>query len=183
MPNLKKWAKLSVNRTAGRYPFTPLNENEGAFFFVTDLGCSYTVDISNTHNKFNGHELLTNAGQTYEVSFDCTVGEGRRKSDDSVAPTILHILGSNIISRGDTSTYFFVCDTTDGKGKARASLFDEWFLSLQEYVPLLEKYNFIVPGFDDDEYDVSLLIFSNHPSHDEYISEFEQNLSEDFAKR
>ena len=169
------------NNLTDRYPFASLKE--GTFFFVTDYGCYYSVEFSNKLNNFNGHPILNNGGQIYEISFACTGSDDDKKiQDPAIAFTILFIMSSNILSKGDTSTYYFVCDTTGGMGKARAKLFEKWFAIINQSIPKLEKYNFIIPGFENDEYDVSLLIFGNHPLHDEYIAAFEATLSEDFTK-
>lgn len=163
-----------------RYPFAPIEE--GAFFFVTDQGCYYTVDISQSGNRFVENGLLNNNGEMFEISFE-KVGEGGESHDESIGGTILYILGSNMAAKGDTCVYFYVCDTSDGNGKFRARLFNWWYIHLQRVLPNLRKHNYIVPGFDNDEYDVSLFIFRNHPNYDDYTAEFERCLDENFSKQ
>ncbi len=106
-----------------RYPFAPIDN--GAFLFVTDQGCLYTVEISNRHNKFINDELLRNGGNVFEMSFyrkyfdmDHTI------YDASIEATIMHIFCVNVLPKGDTCIFFFVCDTTDGNGKKRARKFN-----------------------------------------------------------
>lgn len=163
-----------------RYAFAPIND-DGAFLFVTDNGCYYTVALSCQHQKFKEHHLLFNNGESYEISIDRKCDEGD-KYDDAVGSTIIYILSSNIKSKGDTSTFFFVCDISDGDGPFRARKFNMWYRTIKLSLPLLEKYNFILPGFDGEEFNVSLLIFENHPNKDEYVKEFEKTLTEDFCK-
>lgn len=165
-----------------RYPFAPIND-DGAFLFVTDNECYYTIALYSNHNKFDGHELLFNGGETFELSIDRKYDDsGKSPYDDAVSNTIIHILTTNIASKGDTSTFFYVCDTTDGDGSLRARLFNIWYKTIKLDLPLLEKYNFILPGFGGEKFDISLLIFNNHPNKDEYIKQFELKLTDDFSK-
>ncbi len=167
-----------MNWLKSRYPFAPIKE--GAFFFVTDAGSYYTVDIALSKNRFGENTILNNHNEVYEISFARTGDVSHY--DPTVSNTLIFILFTNLSARGDTSIYFYVCDTTDGLGKARARLFDYWMIKLGEQLHGLEKYNFIVPGFEKDEYDVSLFIFKNHPNHDAYIIEFEKCLRDNFSK-
>jgi hypothetical protein len=57
-----------------------------------------------------------------------------------------------------------------------------WYKTINIQLPRLQKYNFRLPGIDADIFDISLLIFENHPHKDEYVSEFEKTLTEDFCK-
>jgi hypothetical protein len=172
---------LAANYTV-RYAFAPISD-DGAFLFVTDSGCYYTIQLSNKHQKFNDHELLFNDGEAFELSIDRKCDDvGKSPFDDAVSNTILHILTTNIEAKGDTSTFFYVCDTTDGDGSLRARKFNMWYLAIKKELPLLEKYNFILPGFDGEKFDISLLIFSNHPKKEEYIEEFYKKLNSDFGK-
>lgn len=163
-----------------RYTFTPLRE--GVFFFVTDQGCYYTIEISNDHHKFDDNELLRNAGQSFEIGFGRICDDEKPLYDEIASATILFILGTNIVSKGDTCTYFFVCDTTDGNGKLRARLFNLWYAKLKLKITQLEKHNFIIPVVDTNRYDVSLIIFRNHIYHDEYLREFKTYIKNEFAK-
>ncbi len=172
---------MSVNSTHIRYPFAPISDREGAFFFVTDYGCSYTIEVSKSLNRFGTNELLNNNGEVYEISFDGSCDDPKVK-DDVVSNTIIHIIGSNIASGGDTAVYFFVCDNLDGKGRARSRLFDIWYYELVKVLTYLQKYNFVLPGYDDEEYHVSLFINSNHPFNADYTRKFEDNLNENFTK-
>lgn len=165
-----------------RYPFAPIND-DGAFFFVTDNECYYTVALSGKHQKFDGHELLYNSGETFEISIDRKVDNpAKNHFDSAVSNTILHILTANVASKGDTSIFFYVCDIADGYGEKRARLFNIWFTAIKSDLPLLEKYNFRLLGFDEDKFDISLLIFNNHPNKSEYIAQFEKKLTEDYSK-
>ena len=172
---------MAVNNSE-RYAFAPISD-DGAFLFVTDSGCYYTIELSNKHKKFDGHDLLFNGGEAFELSIDRQCDDaGKNPFDDAVSNTIIHILSSNIQSKGDTSTFFYVCDIADGDGHLRARKFNMWYQTIKLDLPLLEKYNFILPGFDGESFDISLLIFSNHPNKVEYIEQFEKKLTEDFSK-
>ena len=172
-----------ANNSHSRYPFAPIADNDGAFLFVTDNGCYYTIELSNKHSKFDGNDLLFNNGESFEISIDRQCDDpGKNPFDEAVSNTILHILSNNIASKGDTSTFFFVCDITDGDGKLRARKFNMWYKVILEDLPLLEKYNFILNGFESEEFDISLLIFCNHPNKKDYMDQFEAKLTNDFAK-
>lgn len=163
-----------------RYPFAPIN---GAFLFVTDLGCFYTIELSDKHEKFLDHDILNNDGKSFEISIGRVAeNEDEEAYDEAVSSTILYILGTNIASQGDVSTFFYVCDTDNNEGKLRARKFNIWFYKLKKELPNLEKHNFIIQGYDNEEFDISLLIFNNHPYKEEYIKEFEDYLSTNFSK-
>lgn len=165
-----------------RYPFAPIND-DGAFFFVTDKECYYTVAVSCKHQKFDDHELLFNGGDAFEISIDRKHDDPKKiHFDDAVSNTILYILSTNVASKGDTSIFFYVCDVADGDGSKRARLFNIWYGAIKSDLPLLEKHNFILLGFEGEKFDISLLIFSNHPNKDKYIEQFEKKLNEDFSK-
>lgn len=164
-----------------RYQFVP--HNDGAFFFVTDNGRSYTVELNNTHKRFDGYQLLVNGGQSFEIAFTCTTDVDATQEDAvSVSNTILHILTTNIQARGTFAVYFFICDISQGLGKARARLFERWHRLIRTKIPSLEKYNFKVPGFDGEQFNVSLLIYTEHPDREQYIQQFEAILAAEFAK-
>ncbi len=169
---------MDVNSTQ-RYPFTPLNS--GAFFFVTDHSCYYTIEITNEHNKFFDNELLHNGGQSFEISINRTCDE-EPPFDEFVGHTIIHILNTNIASKGDTAIFFYVCDVDGGKGRLRARKFSIWYNKIKEELIGLQKYNFVLKGYDGELYDISLLIFENHPHREEYIENFEKKLMENFSK-
>ena len=173
---------MSIKDTHTRYPFAPISGREGAFFFPDDFGCYYTVEISKAAGRFNKEDLLNNNGEIYEISFESSCEDERTGKDKAVSNTIIYIIGSSIASKGDTPVYFFVCDDSDNRGKARSKLFERWYLELHKSMPALQKHDFMVSGNNDDEYHISLFISSNHPFNADYIQRFEKNLSENFAK-
>lgn len=165
-----------------RYPFQPLGE--GVFFFVTDNGNYFTVEIIRNVRNFNDNELLCNGGNVFEISFNQSIYD--KKQDQDATDTLLHIITINILASGDTAIFYFVCDSSDSlhRGAARSRLFDLWFISIQKFTPGLRKYNFRIPADEDNGYYfVCMLIFENHPKHDEYIKEFELSLHKNFSKR
>jgi hypothetical protein len=168
-----------LNLPGRRYPFSLIRES--AFFFITDNGCYYTIEFAPAATKLGNQKILNNNGEVFEVS----IARSTEKSgyDSFVFDTLLHIIVANLSAKGDTCIYFFVCDTTDGKGKAMAKLFDKWFLALQKILPTLKKHNFVIRGFEDEQYDISLCIFENHPYFEEYVSAFENSLRENFSKQ
>ena len=170
---------MSVKSTHIRYPFAPLRE--GAFFFPTDNGCFYTVEFAKSAIKLGKDTLLQNNGEVYEISFTGTCDD-IAIYDSVVSATLIHIITTNIISRGDTAVHFYVCDNTDGFGKLRSRLFDLWYIGLEKEIAGLEKFNYMLKGIEEEEYHVSLFIFDNHPEYDNYVASFEKNLSENFSK-
>lgn len=154
---------------------------DGAFFFLV-LDCLYTIKLDKS-NRYDSRPLLSNGGNNYEViitkhgDFN---GEQPPK-DFSISATIVYILNMLLATKSEDSVFYYVCDNNDGNGKKRSRLFGVWYVSVQRSIPNLEKHNFIVPGFDGDEYFISLLIFSNHPNKKEFIESFGNSL-EDYNK-
>lgn len=168
-------------KKAQRYIFNPHN---GGYLFVTDNGSIYLTSIYHRKDLFNANEFLSNSGYIYELSVEKLAhGEDSRK-DDSVSTTILHILSTNIMSKGDSSVFYYVCDTLDRKGHCRATLFKKWFPYLQQEIPTLQHHSFVILGAGgESDYYVSLLIHQDHLRYDDYVKTFGDSLDADFAKR
>jgi thiamine kinase-like enzyme len=49
-------------------------------------------------------------------------------------------------------------------------------------MPSLVKVDFQIPGFNNEEFDISLLIHENHPQFQDYIDEFGKSLDDNFNK-
>jgi len=81
-----------MGKIPSRYAFAPINGNDGAFLFVTDEGCYYTIALSPNHQIFDGHDLLFNNGESYEISIDRQCDDSKILYDASVGYTIIHIL-------------------------------------------------------------------------------------------
>lgn len=165
-----------------RYKFAPIEEN-GAFYFPTDNDCNYTVEVTNKYDRFNGNEILGNGKQVYEIMV--TRGgcdDHELNNDPSVYVTIIHILASNIASKGDDAIFFYYCDNADNRGAERHRLFTKWFNEIKRQIPSLTLQPFQIPGHDGENYYISLVISENHFNKEQYISEFKKMLEDDYSK-
>ena len=161
-----------------RYPFTEIHT--GIFFFPTDKGTYYTIEVSNTSVRFSDNEILYNDGKIFEISFE---KKGNEKGFDiSTSETIIFIITNNFLSKGSESIFYFVCDTSERRGKSRARLFNLWFLKILKLIPLMVKVDFRIPGYNNEEFDISIFIHKNHPRFNEYIDQFGKSLDENFNK-
>lgn len=80
------------------------------------------------------------------------------------------------MSKSEESVFYYVCDNLDGDGKKRSRLFGIWYIEIKRKIPNLEKHNFLVPGFNGEEFYISLLINSNHPIKSDFIEQFGNSL-------
>jgi hypothetical protein len=162
----------------GKYPFAELET--GIYFFTTDSGQFYRTEIYCSSLLINAGTLLFNDGNVFEISFYRATDE--KIFDASISETILFIIIANITAKSKSSIFYFICDTSGEKGKQRARLFNIWFLKIEKYIPSLVKVDFQIPGFDGEEFDISLLIHNTHPQMNEFIKEFGKRLDDNFDK-
>lgn len=161
--------------THTKYKFAPL-EQEGAFFFPTDDGCHYTVEINEAGYKLWMSERLSTDDKVFELAFDRSCDDADPGFDEAISNTLIYIFGSNMASKGETCVYYHICEPD--RGEARARLYDSWFEDLSIYIPDFEMIDFECRDAESEEkYFTSLFIHKNHPEKDLIISEFEEAIN------
>jgi hypothetical protein len=151
------------------YKYAPLEE--GAFFFPTDEGCYYTIEILEAGYKLWSSHRLSNDDKVFEISFDNSCDGDDPGYDEAISNTIIKIIGSNMASKGDTCVYYHICEAE--RGKARDKLYSRWFKEIAKYVP--EYIMFPIEVVDDEENDMyytSLFIHRDHPDMTLIVTEF-----------
>lgn len=167
---------MSGRDTHTKYPFAPLEE--GAFFFPTDEGCYYTVEIGEAGYKLWASDRLSEDDKVFELSFDRKCDEGEAPAfDEAISNTIIHIFGTNMASKGDTCVYYHICD--EERGAERARLYDWWFDDLKQFIPDFEMIDFEVLDIETNQiFYLSIFIHKSHPDRNLIEGEFIRAMQE-----
>ena|SRR5450432_238972 len=158
-----------------KYKFAPLPK-EGAFFFPTDEGCYYTVEIAEAGYKLWRSDLLNGDDRVFELSFDKTCDESNPGFDEAITNTIIHIFWTNIASKGDTCVYYHICEPN----RDDLLLYTYWYDDFERLNPDFEAYDFVATDSETAEtYYTSLFIHKDNPDKALILSEFEKSISRD----
>ena len=157
--------------TNTRYKFAPVNSNSGAFFFPTDEGCYFTIEIQEGGYKLWKSDKLSGDDKVLELSFDVKCDDCNPIYDDAVCNTIIYIFSSNMASKGDLLVFYHIWE----QQPAQSQLYENWYEDLEKALPDFEAFDFQAKEMGvDDPYITSLFIHREHPDKALIISEFEK---------
>lgn len=156
----------SINETS---PYKVENSGEDSFVFITDNGVKYEISfvIDYTLDIENSYQLCID-------NVDSKTQPRDYKVRDTVVVIIKEFFKNNELS------LLYICDTSDGRQKARNRIFRIWF----EEKASVDSYT-IIPAsveVDGEEYFASLILCNNHPQYDTISSAFTK-LSKELSEK
>ena len=139
---------------------------ENAYFFETENGVGYRVALANGAFYF---ENLPPYLTVFELSIEVTNDANTIfiPTDKRVEDTLIQILTA--FFEDNTNSLVYICDSIDGKHRARHRKFDSWFQ--RNRLPFLEKHDV---AFQTEDFEVlaSLIVHKSNPSRLELVQIF-----------
>jgi len=157
---------LSNHKDRIKYKYAPL-EN-GAFYFPTDDGCNFVVDIFKGEYMLWQSEYLLAHDNMFAIEFERACDDKESPFERATCDTILKIISSKIESNGEYCVYYHHwvenvhCD----------ELYNSFYDELEGVLPDFEAFEY--PWFDEigNNRILSVFINKNHPDKDIIIEEF-----------
>ncbi len=153
-----------------KYKYAPL-EN-GAFYFPTDEGSNFVVDISKGEYKLWQSDYLLAHDNMFAIEFERSLDTDAQQIpyDRATCDTILKIISSKIESNGEYCVYYhhWVEDEQCGE------LYDTFYNELEGELPDFEAFEY--PWVDDNGKDrvLSVFIHKNNPDKKRIVEEFKK---------
>lgn len=141
------------------------SDSKLTYTFTTDAEVEYFLEFSNSAYLFNTEYI--SCSNIYDFSFYPANPKKTYTIDDKIKNTIIKSIKKFIEIYN--VPILFVCDTTDGKGKARLQLFKRWF-GLHN-----SKYNFQAIILELEFYSLPIGIISHisDPNFEKYFTEID----------
>ncbi len=157
---------LSLDDINSKAPYTVWRSDaDGSFRFVSGYNIVFVVD-------FMKDDLIL-SNNTYQLIIGNT---GNRKSprDNKVRETILVIV-EEFFSK-NTAALLYICETGDGKQKARGRLFTYWFETSSHHRLYTTMTSTLVDE-DGIENVATLIIRNDNPDFNKLVAEFTQTVT------
>ncbi len=151
-----------------KYKYAPL-EN-GAFYFPTDDGCNFVVDIFKGEYLLWQSDYLLSHDSMFAIEFERACDEGVVASpfERATCDTILKIISAKIESNGEYCVYYHHWVEDEHCDELYNTFYDE----LEGVLPDFEAFEY--PWKDDLGNDRILSVFINksHPDKEAIVEEF-----------
>ena len=155
-----------------KYKYAPL-EN-GAFYFPTDDGCNFVVDIFRGEYMLWQSDYLLAHDNMFAIEFERSCDEMEMPFDRATCDTILKIISSKIESNGEYCVYYHHwvenehCD----------ELYNTFYNELEGALPDWEAFEY--PWTDEEGNDRILSVFThkNNPDKEIIVDEFTKVIQE-----
>lgn len=149
-----------------KYKYAPL-EN-GAFYFPTDDGCNFVVDIFKGEYLLWQSDYLLSHDSMFAIEFERACDENESPFERETCDTILKIISSKIELNGEYCVYYHHwvenehCD----------ELYNTFYNELEDVLPDFEAFEY--PWNDEAGKDRILSVFINkkHPDKEAIVEEF-----------
>jgi hypothetical protein len=157
---------LANHKDRIKYKYAPL-EN-GAFYFPTDDGCNFVVDIFKGEHLLWPSDYLLSHDSMFAIEYERSCENEFTTFDREVCDTILKIISSKIESNGEYCVYYHHWVEDENSSLLYETFYDE----LEEVLPDFEAFEY--EWFDDNSNMRILSIFINksHPDKNLILDEF-----------
>ncbi len=158
---------VGSHKTRIKYKYAPL-EN-GAFYFPTDDGCNFVVDIFKGEYMLWQSDYLLAHDSMFAIEFERSCDGGLPSSfEKETCDTILKIISSKIESNGEYCVYYHHWVENEDCGELYETFYDE----LEGVLPDFEAFEY--QWLDDEGKDriLSVFINKNHPDKGKIVEEF-----------
>lgn len=141
---------LSVNSINNTSPYKVESYGEECFVFVTDCGVKYEVSFV--------IDYTLGIDNSYQLCID-NVDNQTQPCDTKVRDTIVVIIEE--FFKNNELSLLYICDTSDGRQKARNRMFRIWF----EEKASTDLYKIMTASVEveGEEFFASLIICNSHP--------------------
>lgn len=131
------------------------------YLFTTDVDIKYEVKFVPSSEYFNAYMDL--GAEVFEmvISIADNPSGGRLTADERVAPTIFVIFEDFFLIQ--RHVIVFICDSTDGRGRARHRKFGHWFIDQNASTDIMAKFDRIVVDGSHRIY-LSMILSRLHPN-------------------
>lgn len=153
-----------INRI--KYKYAPL-EN-GAFYFPTDNGCNFVVDIFKGEYLLWQSDYLLSHDNMFAIEFEHSCDDIETDFDRETCDTILKIISSKIESNGEYCVYYHHWVEDD----KYSLLYNTFYNELETALPDFEAFEF---QWVDEDYNprvLSIFINKNHLDKEVILEEF-----------
>lgn len=159
---------MSNHQDRIKYKYAPL-EN-GAFYFPTDDGCNFVVDIYKGEYMLWQSDYLLAHDNMFAIEFERSCDDPPMPYDRESCDTILKIISSKIESNGEFCVYYHHWVEDEHCQELYASFYDE----LEGALPEFEAFEY--QWFDDTGADriLSVFIHKKNPDKQHIVDEFKK---------
>ncbi len=144
-----------------RYEFEFVEGEHNVYLFTTGTDIKYEIKFVPSSEYFNAYMDL--GAEVFEmiISIADNPTGGRLTADERVAPTIFAIFEDFFLIQ--RHVIVFICDSTDGRGKARHRKFGHWLHDQNPSTDILAKFDrFVLDG--SQRIYLSMILSRHHPN-------------------
>lgn len=156
----------------------PLEIANNGYGFVTDQGLRYLLYFLEDTSLFKEYQLLS--GKAFWFNIDNIEGSHDNAiEDERVAVTVFEVLFKFFAQQENAA--IFVCDSLDGRQRARKRKFDQWFFKFNDG-NLIKENGTVLSG--ELAYYSGMILHRNNPHLSKFLEAFrdlhtEMNKEED----
>lgn len=137
---------MASKKSDSPYKYTAVGSGFNSYFFTTIIDVVYEVKFVPSSDYFNAYQDLGVEVFEMIISIADNPSGGRLPSDERVAPTIFAIFEGFFLAQ--RHVIVFICDSTDGRGKARHRKFGHWFIDKNVSTDIMAKFDRIIVDGD-----------------------------------
>jgi hypothetical protein len=144
------------------YEFTFAGGEANSYFFTTQTNVIYEIKFIPSTDYFSGYEALEVDVFEMVIAVADNPGGGRLPADARTAPTIFTIFEHFFLP--NRHALIFICDSSDGRERARFRKFTSWFYDKNTMLSYFEMdlTKFDLHITDGNQMILISLIFSQH---------------------
>lgn len=150
-----------MNESIERYEFEFVGGEHNVYLFTTGADIKYEIKFVPSSEYFSAYMDL--GAEVFEmvISIADNPTGGRLTADERVAPTIFAFFEDFFLVQ--RHVIVFICDSTDGRGRARYRKFGHWFHDQNASTDILAKFDrFVVDG--SQRIYLSMILSRLHPN-------------------
>jgi hypothetical protein len=154
-----------------KYKYAPL-EN-GAFYFPTDEGCNFVVDINHREYLLWQSDYLSTHDSIFVIEYERKCDENETVYDRPTCDTILKIISSKIESNGEYCVYYHHWVEDDNCSE----LYDTFYDELEGALPDFEAFDYQWMDEENKPRVLSVFIHKHNPDKVTIVDEFKKVVS------
>lgn len=152
---------MESEKSSSAYQYVTVGGDFNSYFFTTITDVVYEIKFVPSSEYFNAYMDL--GAEVFEMIISIADNPTgiRLSADERVAPTIFAIFEDFFLVQ--RHVIVFICDSTDGRGRARHRKFGHWFHDQNASTDILAKFDrFVVDG--SQRIYLSMILSRLHPN-------------------
>lgn len=152
---------MESKKPSSAYKYTAVGGIFNSYFFTTTTDVVYEIKFIPSTDYFTIYVDVDAEVFELTISVADNPTGGRLPNDEQVPKTIFAIFEEFFLAR--RHVIVFICDSTDGRGRARHRKFGHWFVNLNAKTDEMTKFDRVVVDNEERIY-LSLVLGRSNPN-------------------